>query len=72
VNVSKNHPSTKDVAGSNFCHIGVFASRLPNQAIIVCVIDNLIKGASGQALQNMNIMFGFGEKEGLEFLPTNL
>jgi N-acetyl-gamma-glutamyl-phosphate reductase len=57
VNISKTHPSTKDVAGSNFCHIGVFASRLPNQAIIVSVIDNLVKGASGQAVQNMNLMF---------------
>lgn len=69
VNVDSNHPSTKDVVGSNFCHIGVFASRLENQAIIVSVIDNLVKGASGQAVQNMNIMFGFDEKEGLEFLP---
>lgn len=69
VNISSIHPSTRDVVGSNFCHIAVFASRLPNQAIIVCVIDNLIKGASGGAIQNMNIMFGFDEKEGLEFLP---
>ncbi len=70
VNVSNNHPSTRDVVGSNFCHIAVFASRLPKQAIIVSVIDNLVKGASGQAIQNMNIMFGFDEKEGLEFLPV--
>jgi len=69
VNVSHSHPSTRDVVGSNFCHIAVFASRLKNQAIIVSVIDNLVKGASGQAVQNMNIMFGFEEKEGLEFLP---
>jgi N-acetyl-gamma-glutamyl-phosphate reductase len=69
VNISNTHPSTRDVIGSNFCHIAIFASRLPNQAIIVCVIDNLVKGASGQAVQNMNIMFGFDEKEGLEFLP---
>ncbi len=69
VNISNTHPSTRDVVASNFCHIGIFASRLPNQAIIVSVIDNLVKGASGQAVQNMNIMFGFDEKEGLEFLP---
>jgi N-acetyl-gamma-glutamyl-phosphate reductase len=69
VNLSQNHPSTRDICGSNFCHIAVFASRLPNQAIIVSVIDNLIKGASGQAVQNMNIMFGFDEKEGLTALP---
>ncbi len=69
VNISNTHPSTRDVVGSNFCHIAVFASRLPNQAIIVSVIDNLVKGASGQAVQNMNIMCGFDEKAGLEFLP---
>lgn len=69
VNLSDNHPSTRDVVASNFCHIAVFASRLPNQAIIVSVIDNLMKGASGQAVQNMNIMFGFDEKEGLTSLP---
>jgi len=69
VNISNQHPSTRNVCGSNFCHIAVFASRLENQAIIVCVIDNLMKGASGQAVQNMNIMFGFDEKEGLTNLP---
>ena len=69
VNVSNNHPSTRDVVGSNFCHIAVFASRLPKQAIIVSVIDNLCKGASGQAVQNMNIMFGLDERTGLEFAP---
>ena len=69
VNISNQHPSTRDVYGSNFCHIAIFASRLPDQAIIVCVIDNLMKGASGQAVQNMNIMLGFDEKEGLTALP---
>lgn len=69
VNIVNNYPATRDVAASNFCHIGVFASRLKDQAIIVSVIDNLVKGASGQAVQNMNIMFGFDEKEGLSFLP---
>jgi len=72
VNVSQNYPSTRDVFASNFCHIAAFASRLPNKAIIVSVIDNLVKGASGQAVQNMNIMLGFNEKEGLEFLPIAL
>jgi N-acetyl-gamma-glutamyl-phosphate reductase len=69
VQLTNNPPSTKDVSASNFCHIFITQSRLKNQAIIVCVIDNLVKGASGQAVQNMNIMFGFDEKEGLEFLP---
>jgi N-acetyl-gamma-glutamyl-phosphate reductase len=71
VNITKNFPATKNVAGSNFCHIGVFESRIKNQAIIVCVIDNLVKGASGAAVQNMNIAYGFDEKEGLELLPVN-
>lgn len=71
VNITKNHPATKNVAGSNFCHIAVFESRLEGQAIIVSVIDNLVKGASGAAVQNMNIMFGFNEKEGLQILPVN-
>ena len=69
VNVSEKYPGTRDVCASNFCHIAAFASRLENQAIIVCVIDNLVKGASGQAIQNMNIMFGFDEKDGLTNLP---
>ncbi len=70
VNCNQNYPSTKDVAGSNFCHIAVYPSRLDNQAIIVCAIDNLVKGASGQAIQNMNIMFGIEEKMGLTVMPT--
>lgn len=69
VNIVDTAPATKDVFASNFCHIAVFESRLPHHAIIVSVIDNLVKGASGQAVQNMNIMFGFPEKEGLEILP---
>ncbi len=59
-------PSTRDVRGSNKCHIGVFADRLPGRAILVSVTDNLVKGASGQAIQNMNVMCGLPETQGLE------
>ncbi|HEB79099.1 MAG TPA: N-acetyl-gamma-glutamyl-phosphate reductase [Rhodospirillales bacterium] len=62
-------PSTHHVRGSNHCRIGVFADRLEGRAIILSAIDNLVKGASGQAVQNMNIMFGFPETSGLEQQP---
>jgi len=58
-------PSIKDVSGTNYCHIGGFEIDSNNQLVIIGVIDNLIKGASGQAVQNMNIMFKFDEEEGL-------
>ena len=54
-------PSTRHVRGSNFCFINVFEDRLPGRAIIVSAIDNLVKGASGQAIQNMNIILGLEE-----------
>ena len=62
-------PATRHVRGSNLCRIGVFADRAPRRAIMVSVIDNLVKGASGQAVQNMNVMLGLGETLGLEFSP---
>ena len=58
-------PEIKDVAKTNYCHIGGFEIDENNQLVIVSVIDNLLKGASGQAVQNMNLMLGFDEKEGL-------
>ena len=58
-------PSTHFVCGSNLCHIAVCADRHPNRVIILSVIDNLVKGASGQALQNMNLMFGIPEVSAL-------
>jgi len=57
---------THSVRGTNHCIMNVFADRLPGQAIIVSAIDNLVKGASGQAVQNMNVMYGFAETLGLE------
>ena len=62
-------PSTKDVRGSNFCGIGVTVSESDDRAVIVTAIDNLVKGASGEAVQNMNIMLGFPETMGLDVLP---
>jgi N-acetyl-gamma-glutamyl-phosphate reductase len=62
-------PATQHVRGSNYCHIGVFADRLPGRAIVVSAIDNLVKGSAGQALQNFNLMHGFDETTGLEQLP---
>ena len=56
-------PTLKDVQGTNFCHIGVTADS--DWVIVITAIDNLIKGASGQAVQNMNIRFGFPEEAGL-------
>ena len=62
-------PASRHVRGSNFALIGAFADRLPGRAILVSVLDNLVKGASGQALQNMNLMFGLPETAGLEQQP---
>jgi N-acetyl-gamma-glutamyl-phosphate reductase len=62
-------PATRDVRGSNLVRIGVFADRLPGRAILISAIDNLVKGASGQAVQNMNVMLGIKETTGLEQAP---
>jgi len=65
VEIVKDIPDIKQVAGTNKCLIGGFEIDDNNQLVIIAVIDNLIKGASGQAVQNMNLMFGFDEKKGL-------
>jgi N-acetyl-gamma-glutamyl-phosphate reductase len=59
-------PHTRHVRGSNMTMIGVAADRIAGRAIIVSALDNLVKGASGQAVQNMNLMLGFPEATGLE------
>jgi N-acetyl-gamma-glutamyl-phosphate reductase len=64
------HPSTLHVRGSNLCHIGVVADRVDGRLIIVSVLDNLMKGASGQAMQNANIMLGIDETAGLTLSPV--
>ena len=60
-------PNVRNVRGSNFCDIGVYADPRTGRAVVVTAIDNLVKGASGQAIQNMNLMMGFDETEGLRF-----
>ena len=62
-------PSTHDVRGSNFVHIGVVADRIEGRTIVVTVLDNLCKGSSGQAVQNANLMLGLPETEGLMMAP---
>ncbi len=62
-------PATRHVRGSNHCQIGVFPDRIPGSAILISVIDNLVKGGSGQAVQNMNVAYGFDETVGLTQEP---
>mgnify|MGYP000915981714 FL=1 len=62
-------PATRHVRGSNFVIMSVHADRVPGRAILMAVEDNLVKGASGQAVQNMNVMAGFAEETALEQLP---
>jgi N-acetyl-gamma-glutamyl-phosphate reductase len=64
VQVRKDAPGVKDVAGTNYCH--VFATCVKGRIVCFSAIDNLVKGASGQALQNMNIVFGLEETFGLK------
>lgn len=59
-------PSTHMVRGTNLNVMAVYPDRLPGRAILVSVIDNLVKGASGQAVQNFNVMYGYAETTGLE------
>jgi N-acetyl-gamma-glutamyl-phosphate reductase len=59
-------PQTRHVRGSNMTFIGVAKDRIPGRAIVISALDNLVKGASGQAIQNMNLMLGFPETMGLE------
>lgn len=62
-------PATQHVRGSNYVLIGVFEDRIPGRAIVISTLDNLVKGSSGQAIQNMNVVFGLDETTGLEQLP---
>jgi N-acetyl-gamma-glutamyl-phosphate reductase len=63
-------PATKDVRGTNRCLIGLSRNKSSGRATIISVIDNLTKGASGQAVQNMNLMFGLNESIGLDYVPV--
>jgi N-acetyl-gamma-glutamyl-phosphate reductase len=59
-------PQTRHVRGSNMTFIGVAKDRIPGRAIVISALDNLVKGASGQAVQNMNLLLGYPETTGLE------
>lgn len=63
------YPATKEVYGTNFCDIGMNVDERTGRVTIVSVIDNLVKGVAGQAVQNMNIMFGMDVKTGLKAVP---
>jgi N-acetyl-gamma-glutamyl-phosphate reductase len=61
-----SHPETRTVRGANTCRIAVHKPQNSNTVVVLSVIDNLVKGASGQAIQNMNIMFGFEENTAID------
>jgi len=60
-----SHPETRSVRGANHCRIAVHRPQGGDTIVILSVIDNLVKGAAGQAIQNMNLMFGLAESRGL-------
>jgi N-acetyl-gamma-glutamyl-phosphate reductase len=62
-------PNISSVKGSNYCDIGITVDDRTGRIIVVSVIDNLVKGAAGQAIQNMNLMCGFPEDAGLDIVP---
>ena len=66
----KSHPDTRSVRAANLCRIAVHRPQGGDTLVVLSVIDNLVKGAAGQAVQNMNIMFGLCETEGLWQLPV--
>ena len=61
-------PNISSVRGSNYCDIGLFVDARTKRVIIICAIDNLVKGAAGQAIQNMNLMCGLSEDTGLTMI----
>jgi N-acetyl-gamma-glutamyl-phosphate reductase len=63
------HPETRSVRGSNVCRVAVHQPQDGDTVVVLSVIDNLVKGAAGQAVQNMNIMCGLAESDGLEQAP---
>mgnify|MGYP002579422103 CR=1 FL=1 len=62
-------PETKWVEGSNYVDVNFKLDPRTNRVIMMGAMDNLVKGAAGQAVQNMNLMFGFAENEGLQGVP---
>lgn len=66
---SGRHPETRSVRSANFCRLAVHRPQGGDTVVILSVIDNLVKGAAGQAVQNMNILFGLPEATGLQQIP---
>ncbi|MCP9758140.1 N-acetyl-gamma-glutamyl-phosphate reductase [Aquitalea sp. S1-19] len=64
-----SHPETRSVRGANTCRLAVHRPQGSDTVVVLSVIDNLVKGAAGQAIQNMNLMFGLDEKSGLNQVP---
>ncbi|OOZ40259.1 N-acetyl-gamma-glutamyl-phosphate reductase [Solemya pervernicosa gill symbiont] len=64
-----SHPETRSVKGGNVCRIAIHRPQGGDTLVVLSVIDNLVKGASGQAIQNMNLMFGLNERAGLNIVP---
>ena len=64
-----SHPETRSVRGANTCRIAIHRPQDGNTVVVLSVIDNLVKGAAGQAVHNMNILFGFAEDAGLQGIP---
>ena len=62
------YPNVSSVKGTNFCHVGLSVDSRTNRVIILSAIDNLVKGASGQAVQNMNLMCGLREDTALDMI----
>jgi N-acetyl-gamma-glutamyl-phosphate reductase len=63
------YPATKEISGSNFCDIGLHVDQRTNRLTIITVIDNLVKGAAGQAIQNLNLMNNWDVRTGLDSIP---
>jgi N-acetyl-gamma-glutamyl-phosphate reductase len=65
-----SHPDTRSVRAANTCRLAVHRPQGGDTVVILSVIDNLVKGAAGQAVQNMNLMFGLPEATGLAQVPV--
>ena len=71
IRIVKSAPGVKDVRGTNYCNIFTTYDERTNRIITISVIDNLVRGAAGQAVQNMNLMLGLEEASGLNQIPLN-
>jgi len=69
IRIKKDMPETRWVKGSNFCDISFKIDKRTGRIIVISAIDNLMKGAAGTAVHNMNLMFGFDEKTGIDKIP---